>query len=213
MKTLLYITCNSKPETLSASKTVGRELVEEFLKANTDYRLNEVDLYEMKLPRLKYKYFENRNKLIGQEAYNKLTEEDQKEVDRIKELAIEFKNADCYVIATPMWSILFPAPLKEYLDCIIQNDITIKISRERVEGLLDDKKRSMVYIQSSGGSIPLLLDKKMNHGGNYIKDIFKFLGIKDFHEVLVDGTGFTEEEEHKAVEKGKKDVQKLVKNL
>lgn len=46
MKKLLYITVNSKPEELSASKIVGRELVNRFLVRHTDFELDELDLYK-----------------------------------------------------------------------------------------------------------------------------------------------------------------------
>ncbi len=202
MKQLLYITCNSKPENISTSKTVGREFVNSFLKSHRDYELKELDLYELNLPKMKYEYFKGRNTLADGEPYNSLPPEEKKNVDHIRELANEFKEANAYVIAVPMWSLMFPAQLKEYLDCIIQNDIIIKISPDKIEGLLDDKERTMVYIQSSGGGIPWLLERKINHGGTYIKDIFKFIGIKNYYEILVDSTGFTKEELHASIEKG-----------
>ncbi|TCT14884.1 FMN-dependent NADH-azoreductase [Natranaerovirga pectinivora] len=209
MKKLLYITCNTKPEILSTSKSIGREFVASFLENNKDVEVNEFDLNDISLPKLHYKYFKERNSLVDTESYNALSLEERANVDRIIELSKEFKDADIYVLAVPMWSLMFPAPLKEYLDCIIQKDILIKIGPEKVEGLLDDKERTMVYIQSSGGSIPWLLERKINHGGTYIKDIFKFLGIKHFNEILVDNIGFTKEEHDKAVEKGKKEAKAL----
>ncbi len=213
MKKLLYITCNSKPENISASKSVGREFVNSLMEKNSDFELKELDLYEINIPRLHYRYFKGRNELVDDQVYNELSKDEKKNVDRIIELAKEFKDADFYVIAVPMWSLLFPAPMKEYLDCIIQQDVTIRIEPNDIRGLLDDKCRTMVYIQSSGGPVPWLLERKINHGGTYLKDIFKFLGIKNFHEILVDNTQFTEEEEHKAVEKGKKEARELASKL
>jgi FMN-dependent NADH-azoreductase len=215
MKKLLYITCNSKPEELSASKSVGREFVNSFLQSHGDFELKELDLYESFIPKLHYKYFKDRNSVVDfeSEAYLSLSEDEKRDVGRIVHLSKQFKEADFYVIAAPMWSLMFPARLMEYLDCIIQNDITIKVSPKDVEGLLDDKERTMVYVQSSGGGIPWLIGRKMNHGGAYLKDIFKFLGIKHFHEVLVDGTGFTEKELHKAVEDGKEEARTLATKL
>lgn len=213
MKKLLYITCNSKPEDLSASKSVGREFINTLIESHSDFEVKELDLYEMYLPKLQYKYFKDRNSPVDRQTYNDLSQEEKKDVDRIIELAKEFKEADFYVIAVPMWSLMFPAPLKEYLDCIIQNDITIKIDPKNIGGLLNDKERTMVYIQSSGGGVPWLLERKINHGGTYIKDIFKFIGIKNFYEILVDKTGFTKEEQDKAIEKGKKEARVLVSKL
>ncbi len=213
MKKLLYVTCNSKPENLSASKSVGRVFIDALIEGHSDFELKELDLYEMYLPKLQYKYFQDRNSVVDSQTYSSLSQEEKKDVDRIIELANEFRETDFYVIAVPMWSLMFPAPLKEYLDCIIQNDITVKIDSEDIGGLLSDKERTMVYIQSSGGGIPWLLERKINHGGTYIKDIFKFIGVKNFYEILVDKTGFTIEEQLVAIEQGKKDARALVSKI
>ncbi|MGL5085718.1 MAG: FMN-dependent NADH-azoreductase [Clostridium sp.] len=201
MKKLLYITVNSKPEKLSASKTVGRAFVNKFLEVHSEFEIEELDLYETKLPRLKYEYFEKRNCLVEKDAFNKLDKEGQEDVHQIVKLAHQFKEADVYVIATPMWSLSFPAPLKEYIDCIIADGKTISITKDKVEGLLNDKARGMVYIQSSGGAVPWILKMVMNKGLNYVEDIMKIAGIKRFEELLVDGTGFTESEKEMAIEK------------
>lgn len=199
MKKLLYIIANSKPENISSSRKVSRKFVDEFLKANFDYELEEINLYDIELPNLTYKYFENRNTPISNTDH--LSEKEKKDIKKITNLCDQFLSADIYVVAAPMWSILFPAPLKQYLDCIILNNKTVKISQDEIKGLLDDKDRSMIYVQSSGGPIPWILNKKLNHGGTYLHDIFKFLGIKDFVELNVDHTGFTEEEKEKAEQK------------
>ncbi|MBB6713207.1 FMN-dependent NADH-azoreductase [Clostridium gasigenes] len=206
MKKLLYITVNSKPEELSASKTVGRAFVNKFLETYNDFQVEELDLFETELPRLQYEYFENRNCLVEKESFNKLDKKGQDEVHKIVKLADQFKEADMYVIAAPMWSLSFPAPLKEYIDCILIEGKTVEINKDKIDGLLDDKQRGMVYIQSSGASIPWILKMVMNKGVNYIEDIMKFAGIKRFEELLVDGTGFTEEDKQKAVEKA---IQKI----
>ncbi|GAA0725025.1 NAD(P)H-dependent oxidoreductase [Clostridium malenominatum] len=201
MKKLLYITVNSKPEHMSASKTVGRAFVNRFLELHKDFQLEELDLYDVHVPRLEYQYFERRNAMIKEEDYNKLNEEQQKEVHKIVKLTDQFKEADMYVIATPMWSLSFPAPLKEYIDCVVMDGKTVSINEDKIEGLLKDKPRGMVYIQSSGGNIPWLLRVVMNKGLNYVEDIMKTIGIKRFEELLVDGVGFTEEERNEAIKK------------
>lgn len=199
MKKLLYIIANSKPENISSSRKVSRKFVDEFLKLNFDYELEEINLYDIELPNLTYKCFENRNTPISN--IDHLSEKEKKDIKKITNLCDQFLSADIYVVAAPMWSILFPAPLKQYLDCIILNNKTVKISQDEIKGLLYDKDRSMIYVQSSGGPIPWILNKKLNHGGTYLHDIFKFLGIKDFVELNVDHTGFTEEEKEKAEQK------------
>lgn len=210
MKKLLYITVNSKPEELSSSKTVGRELVNRFLKRYPEFQLEELDLYKCHIPRLEYEYFENRNCMINENDFNKLNEKQQEEVHKMVQLADQFKEADVYVIAAPMWSLSFPSTLKEYIDCVVMEGKTIHIYDDQVEGLLNDKPRGMIYVQSSGGPIPWLLRIVMNKGLNYVHDIMKFIGIKRFEELLVDGTGSTEEEKIKAMENALKKIDSVI---
>ena len=47
MKKLLYITANSKSEEMSASKTVGRAVVNRFLSLHSDFILEEIDLINL----------------------------------------------------------------------------------------------------------------------------------------------------------------------
>lgn len=213
MKKLLYITVNSKPEELSASKTVGRTFVNKFLENHKDFTLEELDLYQCHIPRLEYEYFEKRNCMIKEEDFSKLNEKQQEEVHKIVKLVDQFKEADLYVIAAPMWSLSFPAPLKEYIDCIVMDGKTINISENKMEGLLNDKPRAMIYIQSSGATIPWMLRSIFNKGLDYVRDIMKYIGIKKFEELLVDGTGFTEEERREAIEEANKEVNKLIEEI
>ena len=199
-KKLLYISVNSKPENLSSSKMVARKFINKFLERNGDFKVEEVDLYKEHIPRLEYQYFKDRNCVISEEEAKKLPEKDQKEIRKIRDLCDQFISAQMYVIAAPMWSLSFPAPLKEYIDCIVQEEKTISFEKgKKPKGLLDDKERAVVYIQSSGGNIPWILDPIMDKGENYVAQIMKAMGIKNVQELKVDATGTTEEERENAI--------------
>ncbi|MGL5346683.1 MAG: FMN-dependent NADH-azoreductase [Peptostreptococcaceae bacterium] len=213
MKKLLYISVNSKPEDLSASKTVARKFVNKFLEENKDFEVDELDLYKSHIPRLEYQYFEKRNCIVDENDATQLDDKDQKEVRRIRELCDQFISANVYVIAAPMWSLSFPSPLKEYIDCILQDQKTIKFEDKKIVPLLADKPRTLVYIQSSGGEVPWILKPVMNKGVNYVENIFKLTGIKHFEELLVDGTGFTEDEKQEAIDKAIEKIDDVIKNL
>lgn len=212
MKKLLYISVNSKHENDSCSKTVAREFINKFLENHNDFKVEEIDLYKDYVPTLRHEHFERRNSIIGSEGYENLSSDDKKAVNRINELCDQFILADVYVIASPVWSLLFPAPLKEYLDCIIQDEKTVKISEDG-GGLLDDKKRYVFYIQSSGAPMNMLTKWKVNQGGNYLKDIFKFMGISEFKEVFVDSTGTTLDDKMKSISKAVEGLDKIIKNI
>lgn len=213
MKKLLYITVNSKDEAQSSSKTVGRRLVNAILSKLPNIQLEELDLYKAHIPQLKGCYFEGRSAIVNTTAKSQLSTEEQSEVDTIIKLCDQFRDADIYVLAAPMWSLSFPAPLKEYIDCIIQAGKTIEFENNKPHGLLGNKHRVFIYVQSSGGKIPWIIRAALNKGLNYVQDIMKFLGINTFEELLVDGTGTTENERQEAIQKATSKIDELVDKL
>lgn len=213
-KKLLYISVNSKPENLSSSKMVARKFINKFLERNGNFKVEEVDLYKEHIPRLEYQYFKDRNCVITEEDAKKLPEKDQKEIRKIRDLCDQFISAQMYVIAAPMWSLSFPASLKEYIDCIVQEEKTISFEKgKKPKGLLDDKERAVVYIQSSGGNIPWILDPIMDKGENYVAQIMKAMGIKNVQELKVDATGTTEEERENAIREAEEKIDSILDRI
>lgn len=211
--TLLYITANSKPEAMSSSKTVGRRLVGALVSKFPMLYLEELDLYAEHIPQLKHVYFEGRSAVLSAEARGKLPEEEQAEVAQIVRLCDQFRAADIYVLAAPMWSLSFPAPVKEYIDCVLQSGKTIAFRNGKPYGLLSDRKRIFIYVQSSGAHIPWLLRPALNKGLGYVQDVMTFAGISRFEELLVDGTGTSEDERSEAVEKATKKIEDIVDSI
>lgn len=112
-----------------------------------------------------------------------------------------------------MWSLSFPAPVKEYLDCIIQAGKTIAFENNKPHDLMNDKQRIFIYVHSSGANIPWILKPALSKGLNYVHDIMKFIGINTFEELLVDGTGATEEERQNAIKTATDKMPELVEKL
>lgn len=213
MKKLLYITANSKDEKDSTSKTVGRRLVNAILDSDSEIQLEELDLYEAHIPQLKACYFEGRSAIVNMEARSRLSSHEQQEVQTIEALCDRFRDADIYVLAAPMWSLSFPAPVKEYVDCIVQSGKTIAFENNKPHGLLGNKHRVFIYVQSSGGKMPWLVRPALNKGLNYVHDIMKFIGIDTFEELPVDGTGTTEQERQDAIETATEKISDIVGKL
>lgn len=213
MKKLLYIVANSKPEEISSSKTVGRALVNSILEKYNDVSLEELDLYSEHIPRPKYNYFSSRSTLVNAEALLKLTVEEQNDVHKMERLCDQFVSASIYIVASPMWSLSFPAVLKDYIDCVIQADKTITFKDEKPEGLLNDRPRTFIYVQSSGANIPWIMKPMLDKGLNYVEDIIKFIGISKFEELLVDGTGTTHIDKYEAIEKAKSKIDTILDQI
>ena len=213
MKKLLYIIANSKAEEKSSCRTVSRKLVNAILERVPKVKPEELNLYEAHIPQLKGCYFESRSAIVSSEARSKLTSEEQKEIAKIEQLCDQFQAADIYVLAAPMWSLSFPAPVKEYLDCIIQAGKTITFENDKPHGLMNDKERVFIYVQSSGASIPWILKPALSKGLNYVHDIMRFIGIHTFDELLIDGTGTTEEERQTAIKTAVDAIPQLIEKL
>ncbi len=213
MKKLLYIVANSKPEEISSSRTVGRALVNSILEKYNDLELEELDLYNDNIPRPKYNYFGDRSTLVTSDALLKLTSQEQNDVKQMSKLCDQFVSASVYVVASPMWSLSFPAVLKDYIDCIIQADKTITFTNDKPEGLLSDKPRTFIYVQSSGANIPWIMKPILDKGLNYVEDTMKFIGISQCEKLLIDGTGTTEAEKSEAIESAKSKIDKIIDQI
>lgn len=186
---LLYVRCNPKAEDRSACLRVGREFVRHYMRAFPEHEVEELDLYATDLPEVDATVFSGRASVAGGGDYDNLSYDDQSKVDRINELCTQFLAADRLAIAAPMWSLTFPPRLKMWLDCVILNGRAIQVRPDHVEGLLDDKIRRAVFIQSCGGVYTGFFSSRFNYGAIYLKNLLRFLGYDDFIRLNVDGTG------------------------
>ncbi len=213
MKKVLYITANSKPENLSASKTVGRAVIDRLKAHYPEFTFEELDLYAENIPRPKYAYFSSRSCPVCGTALQALSASEQEDVRKMIQLCDQFISASIYILAAPMWSLSFPGILKDYLDCVILKDKTITFKNQKPSGLLNDRDRFFLYVQSSGGSVPWIVRPALNKGLNYVEDIIKFLGISRVETLLVDDTGITAEEGRQAIEKAKKKIDTILESV
>lgn len=213
MEKILYITANTKPENVSSSKTVGRALVNRILAKYPELQVEELDLYNTNLPLVKSCYFQSRSKLVDEAAKGLLPQCDQDAIGRINQLTDQFVSTSIYVLAAPMWSLSFPAVVKQYIDCVMQAGKTIEFVDNKPQGLLNDRPRTFIYVQSSGAAVPWMLKPVLNKGLNYVMDIMKFVGISKTDELLVDGTGTTEYERLKAISDAEEKIDSIVGSI
>jgi FMN-dependent NADH-azoreductase len=215
MGKILYITVDTKPENESVCKMIGKDLVNKLISKHPDSTVEELDLYASNLPEMSSEFVTEEISLVTGDAYQKLSDINKKAVDRIDELCNQFLNSDIYIIAAPMWSLSFPSKLKQYIDCIVLGNkfLVFEHGNNKPKPLLNDKKRSMVYIQTSGGDFPFWMEYKINYGVDYCHDLFKGLGMEKFEKVLVEGTIQYKDEKDKYMHKAYKDIEKIIEQL
>jgi FMN-dependent NADH-azoreductase len=176
---------------LKASPRTGRShsiaLAEAFLAAyktrNPKDTVVELDLFETVLPEI--------DGLTVQGRYNIMhgrddTPEERQAWKRVEQLVEEFKSADKYVFAVPMWNFSIPYRLKHFIDVVTQPGYTFKVGDNGYEGLLTDRKAMITYA-SGGVYSPGTPTEPFNFQSPYMDLWLGFIGITDVVSVAASG--------------------------
>ncbi|WP_408657747.1 FMN-dependent NADH-azoreductase [Jatrophihabitans sp.] len=99
----------------------------------------------------------------------------------IEALIEEFLAADLYLVTAPMWNFSIPYALKYYIDAIVQPRYLFAYNEHGVPvGLVHGKR--IVCITSRGGDYSLESPMHaFDAEESYLRQIFGFVGITDFH--------------------------------
>ncbi|MDM5208959.1 FMN-dependent NADH-azoreductase [Cytobacillus kochii] len=193
MSKLLII--NAHPEVESTSsvslnvlnhfKNVYKELQSE------DEVIEQIDLYSDEVPMINKIVLNTWAKLAKNQE---LTNEEKEVTNRMSAVLQQFKSANKYVIVLPLHNFNVPTKLKDYMDNILIAKETFKYTENGSIGLLKDG-RSMLVIQGSGG-IYTNNDwyTEVEYSHKYLKSMFNFIGIEDYHMVRAQGTALLDRE-------------------
>jgi FMN-dependent NADH-azoreductase len=116
------------------------------------------------------------------------TEEELTAWRSVENIIAEFKSADKYVMAVPMWNFLIPYRLKHYIDILVQPTYTFQVTPEGgYEGLISDKPVFIAY--SRGGAYPPGTESEaFDFQTKYFEFILGFMGLRDVRKVVVEPT-------------------------
>jgi len=100
----------------------------------------------------------------------------------------EFKSANKYVMAVPMWNFGIPYRLKHYIDIIVQPGYTFSYTPEEgYKGLVTGKPVFVAYAR--GGEYPPGTDyEAFDLQKRYLEMILGFMGFTDIRSIVVDPT-------------------------
>ena len=178
MKKVLYIKANPKAASDSYTFKMSDEFIREYKKNNPNHEVIEVDLYK-------------RN--VGHLDSEKLGQMFSGEDSILKKYATEFKEADKYIFAAPMWNFSIPSILKAYIDHISYAGISFQYTEDGPVGLLKDKKA--LHITSRGGMYSEGPAGSFEMGDRYLRAILGFLGVEDVKTVPLELTNILAPEE------------------
>lgn len=184
MSHLLYI--NASPRGgRSHSKAVADAFVDAYQTAHPGDTVETLHLFETALPPFDGPALQAKYSIL---SGGSPTPEEQKGWKVVEEIIAQFKAADLYVFAVPMWNFSIPYKLKQYIDVIVQPGYTFRYSPEEgYSGLVTGKRAFLAFAR--GGSYPPGTEAAgLDFQAPYIRNILGFIGITDIEEVIVEPT-------------------------
>ena len=173
MPTLLKIDVSTRGP-LSISRKLSSRFVEQWRKRHTTGRIIERDIATTELPYLELPWI----------AANFSKPPDRTDEQRLllkasDDLVAELRQADHYLVATPMYNFGIPAKLKAYVDHIVRAGVTFRTNADgSYTGLLTGKKATVI-IASAGEYTPGAPTEGLDTLKPYLREILGFIGVTD----------------------------------
>lgn len=171
MSKVLYIKANAKPDELSRTFKISNAFVEAYKQHHPNDEIITLDLYKEGIDFLKEK------DVIAHSAGD--TDENN---NPILKYTYQFRDADKYIFAEPLWNLGIPAILKAYFDYVSVAGITFKYTEAGPVGLCAGKKA--VNITTQGGDYSEGIAAELELGNRYVKTILGLFGITDFKSII-----------------------------
>ena len=184
MSTLLYIQSSPRGQR-SKSITVADAFVDTYKQKHPDDKIVTLNIFKEKLPAFDGLTVQAKYTILHGQKHSKEELQAWKKVEKIIE---QFKSADKYVLAVPMWNFGIPYRLKQYIDILVQPGYTFSYSPETgYKGLLTGKPLLAVYAR--GGEYPAGSPAEaFDMQTKYLQLILGFIGFTNIRSVIVEPT-------------------------
>ena len=140
----------------------------------------------------------------------KLTEKEQNDKIRQKEILNQWKSADAVFIYMPLHNFNVVSKFKDYIDNIMIVNETFKCEVESLIGLADSNKQ-ITFIITSGGEFDKHFQyTNLDFAVQYVRGIFSILGIDKVKVIRVEGLDLVFNNKEKIVEKGISDLKEWI---
>jgi len=204
MSNVLYI--KASPRTgRSHSVAVADAFLNSYSQANPADKINTVDIFRTDLPPFDSEAVNAKYKIMHGAEHN---DQDKKSWNEIVSVIEQFKAADKYVLAVPMWNFSIPYRLKQYIDILVQPGYTFGVKEDgSYEGLVKDKP--IVVIYARGGQYQNTEAEPFDMQKKYMEQILGFMGFTDIRSIVVEptlasGPDVAKQKQNEAIETAKK---------
>ena len=184
MAKVLYVQASPRVER-SYSIAAAGAFVQAYRSSNPNDEIVTINLFDKNLPPFDGLAVQAKYTILHGIEHSEEELEAWKSVEAVIE---EFKSADKYVFAVPMWNFSIPYRLKQYIDILVQPGYTFSYSQEEgYRGLVTGKPAAVFY--SRGGVYsPGSGAEAYDHQTPYFEMMLKFIGFTDVRTCIVEPT-------------------------
>ena len=178
---VLYLNCSGSNK-LSFTGETAREFLAQYTELHPEHLVEEIQLWDRELLSFDLSHVESRMRAVsGQE-----TADDDMKLVAVQKMTSQLLSASKVVISCPMWNYSVPYVLKQYIDCVVQSDLTFRETENGPEGLVTG--RPLLLITSSSSDFSKEPMRLLDFQVPYLKAIFGFIGFQDFHHIYIANT-------------------------
>jgi FMN-dependent NADH-azoreductase len=205
MSKILYIKASPMKD-LSNSIAAADAFVEAYKKSHPNDQVKTIDLFTVKLPEFDFVAASGKYKIMRGKPHSP---EEKLAWDKVVATIMEFKDADKYVFAIPMWNFSIPYRLKQYIDVIVQPGQTFTVdSSGNYKGLVTGKPAFVAYARG-GDYTKGTPGEQYDQQSKYVEAILRFIGFTDIKSLAVEptlagGPEVAEQKRTAAIENAKK---------
>ena len=184
MSRLLYIQASPRGKR-SHCIAVADAFIETYKQKHSDDEVMTLNVFESSIPNFDGLVVQAKYAILHGKSHSKEELQAWSEVEKVIE---QFKSADKYVLAVPMWNFSIPYRLKQYIDILVQPGYTFGYSEDAgYQGLVVGKPILVVYAR--GGEYPVGSETEaFDLQTKYIELIFGFIGFENIRSVVVEPT-------------------------
>lgn len=184
MSKVLYIKASPMRER-SNSIAAANAFVEAYQKSHPKDQVKVLDLFSANLPAFDFVAASGKYKVMHGKPHSPV---EKTAWDKVVAVIEEFKSADKFVFAVPMWNFSIPYRLKQYIDILVQPGLTFTVdSAGSYKGLVTGKPVFIAYAR--GGEYPVgTPGEAFDLQKKYLELILGFIGLTDLRSVTVEPT-------------------------
>ena len=184
MATLLYVTCNVRPQDKSRTLSLGNEFLEEYLRRNPNDEVQILDLYRDSIQRVDLDVLNVWWRIERGEDYNFISDGERNKIARLFRLADQFRRCDKYVFVTCSLNLWFPAEFKMYIDAIGIPDPTNLMTPLAAKSMIPGQRRKSLHLHACS---TFKFGQEQDLSIPYLRSVLSFLGVAHHETLFLEG--------------------------